>query len=76
MFENWIEEPFSKADHAPESAINLAQLYWQGQDPTVGRFQPLNEIVHSSFEKGPIIRKNFTATCSDFFLSQFDEFRF
>ena len=30
MFENWIEQPFSKADQELESAINLAELYWQG----------------------------------------------
>ena len=33
VFEDWIEEPFSKADRRPESAITLAELYWQGLDP-------------------------------------------
>ena len=33
IFEQWIEKPFSKANHEPESAINLAELYWQGMDP-------------------------------------------
>ena len=33
VFENWIEEPFLKADRIPESAITLAELYWQGLDP-------------------------------------------
>ena len=33
VFEDWIEKPFSKANQEPESAINLAELYWQGLDP-------------------------------------------
>ena len=33
IFEQWIEKQFSKANHEPESAINLAELYWQGMDP-------------------------------------------
>ena len=33
LFENWIDNPFSKARHEPKSAINLAELYWQGLDP-------------------------------------------
>ena len=33
IFEQWIEKPFSKANHEPESAINLAELYWQVMDP-------------------------------------------
>ena len=33
VFEDWIEEPFSMANQEPESAINLAELYWQGLDP-------------------------------------------
>ena len=33
IFEDWIANPFSKADHEPESAISLAKLYWQGVDP-------------------------------------------
>ena len=32
VFEDWIENPFSKAIHESESAINLAELYWQGLD--------------------------------------------
>ena len=32
VFEEWIEIPFSSANHEPESAINLADLYWQGLD--------------------------------------------
>ena len=32
VFENWIEKPFSKAIQEPKSAINLAELYWQGLD--------------------------------------------
>ena len=32
MFENWIESPYSRANDEPESAINLADLYWQGLD--------------------------------------------
>ena len=32
VFEDWIEKPFSKANQEPESAINLAELYWQGLD--------------------------------------------
>ena len=32
LFENWIDNPFSKARHEPESAISLAELYWQGLD--------------------------------------------
>ena len=33
VFENWIKKPFSKTNQEPESAINLAELYWQGLDP-------------------------------------------
>ena len=32
VFEDWIEKPFSKANQQQESAINLAELYWQGLD--------------------------------------------
>ena len=32
VFEDWIGEPFSKTNQEPESAINLAGLYWQGLD--------------------------------------------
>ena len=32
VFENWIEQPLSKANQERESAINLAELYWQGLD--------------------------------------------
>ena len=32
IFEDWIENPISKAHHDLESAINLADLYWQGSD--------------------------------------------
>ena len=32
IFEDWIEKPFSKTNQEPESAINLAELYWQGLD--------------------------------------------
>ena len=34
IFEDWIENSFSKINHQSESAINLAQLYWQGSDTT------------------------------------------
>ena len=37
IFENWIEKTFSKANQEPESAINLAQLYWQGLDPDLNK---------------------------------------
>ena len=33
IFENWIDKPFSKANDESDSAINLAELYWQGLDP-------------------------------------------
>ena len=33
IFEDWIEKPISKANQKLESAINLAELYWQGLDP-------------------------------------------
>lgn len=33
IFEEWIERAFSKANRKPESAVNLAELYWQGLDP-------------------------------------------
>ena len=33
VFEDWIEKPFSRANQKQESAINLAELYWQGLDP-------------------------------------------
>ena len=33
VFEDWIEKSFSKANQELESAINLAELYWQGLDP-------------------------------------------
>ena len=33
VFEDWIEKPFSRANRKEESAINLAELYWQGLDP-------------------------------------------
>ena len=33
VFEDWIEKTFLKTDQRPESAINLAELYWQGLDP-------------------------------------------
>ena len=33
IFENWIEKPFSKTNLQQESAINLAELYWQGLVP-------------------------------------------
>ena len=32
IFEDWKENPFSKANHDLELAINLADLYWQGLD--------------------------------------------
>ena len=38
-YEEWIEKPFSKANHEPESAINLAALYWQGLGPAFDRPQ-------------------------------------
>ena len=34
IFEDWKEDRFSKANHDLESAINLANLYWQGLDLT------------------------------------------
>ena len=39
IFENWIEKPFPKANHKPKSAINLADIYWQGMDSLF----PLND---------------------------------
>ena len=36
-FENWIEKPFSSANRKQESAINLAELYWQGLDPDLNK---------------------------------------
>ena len=35
VFEEWVAKPFSKANQEPESAINLAELYWQGLDPNI-----------------------------------------
>ena len=32
IFEDWIENTSSKANHDLESVINLADLYWQGLD--------------------------------------------
>ena len=32
LFEKWIKKPISKANQAPELAISLAELYWQGLD--------------------------------------------
>ena len=37
VFEDWIENPFSKANVEPKSAINLAELYWQGLDPDLNK---------------------------------------
>ena len=34
IFEDWIENWFAKTNHQSASAINLAQLYWQGSDTT------------------------------------------
>ena len=31
-FEDWAVKPFSQTSREPESAINLAQLHWQGSD--------------------------------------------
>ena len=31
-FEDWSMKPFSQTNREPESAINLAQLNWQGSD--------------------------------------------
>ena len=31
-FEDWDRKPFSQANRESESAINLAQLKWQGSD--------------------------------------------
>ena len=33
IFEQWIEPLFSTSIYKPDSAINLAELYWQGLDP-------------------------------------------
>ena len=33
IFENWIEDPLSNINHELQSAINFAELYWQGLDP-------------------------------------------
>ena len=33
VLEDWIETSFSEANQEPESAINLAELYWKGLDP-------------------------------------------
>ena len=32
VFEDWIEKPFLGGNRKQESAINLAELYWQGLD--------------------------------------------
>ena len=32
IFEDWATKPFSQTNREPESAINLAQLNWQGSD--------------------------------------------
>ena len=32
FFEDWAIKPFSQTNREPESAINLAQLNWQGSD--------------------------------------------
>ena len=37
VLEDWIETSFSEANQEPESAINLAQLYWQGLDPDLNK---------------------------------------
>ena len=42
IYEDWIKEPFSKADHKPEAAIDIAQLYWQGSDPKLHLNSPNN----------------------------------
>ena len=31
-FEGWAIKPFPQANREPESAVNLAQLNWQGSD--------------------------------------------
>ena len=54
VFEDWIEKPFSRANRKEESAINLAELYWQGLDPDLNfslrkRFDLLKKL--SSFKK-------------------------
>ena len=33
VFEDWIEKPFLRGNRKQDSAINLAELYWQGLDP-------------------------------------------
>ena len=32
VFEDWIEKPFLRGNRKQDSAINLAELYWQGLD--------------------------------------------
>ena len=33
VFEDWIEKPFLRGNRKQDSAISLAELYWQGLDP-------------------------------------------
>ena len=33
VFEDWIEKPILRDNRKQDSAINLAELYWQGLDP-------------------------------------------
>ena len=40
IFEDWIHQPFSIANQKSESAVNLAQLYWQGLDPKLNQNIP------------------------------------
>ena len=49
VFEDWIEKPFSKANQESESAINLAELYWQGLDPDLIKLLILKLWVFSFF---------------------------
>ena len=45
VFEDWIEKPFSRANRKQESAINLAELYWQGLDPDLTVSIPIQNFA-------------------------------
>ena len=47
VFENWNEKQFHKANDESESAINLADLYWQGLDPYNPLSKKLKKTYHS-----------------------------
>ena len=62
IFEDWSEKPFSMANHESRSAINLAQLYWQGFGHKfvlnhVNRFNSLISNITIMIFNDPFIRK-------------------